>query len=98
MDALATATRVVEKESISLLTFPPSDVLLTDKERVERRKRINRAMKLGNTRKSKVRIMFEDTEGIKTVETTIWGVTEKNVILKQTTLIPIRRVHQIKFY
>lgn len=98
MNALATATSFVEKENISLLSFPTSDVLLNEESRVERVKRIKRAMKLGNTRKSKVRIVFEDDEGIKTVETTIWGVTEKNVILKQTTTIPIHRVHRIKFY
>lgn len=98
MNALATAVNLVEKENISHLSFPSSDVLLTEESRIERESRIKRAMTLGNTRKSKVRIVFEDAEGIKTVETTIWGITEKSVILKQTTTIPIHRVHQIKFY
>lgn len=98
MNALTTATNMVAKESISLLTFPKTDVLLQEQDRLERQKRIKRAMTLGNTRKSKVRIVFEDIEGVKTVETTVWGVTEKNVILKQTTIIPIRRIHQIKFF
>ena len=54
-------------------------------------------MKLGNSKKFKVHIIFEDKEGLKKVETTIWGVTEKNIILKRGTLIPIHRIHEIKF-
>ena len=34
----------------------------------------------------------------KKVETTIWGFTDKNVILKKTIVIPIRCVHEVKFY
>lgn len=99
MNALATeATDYVAKENISQLTFPKEDVLVDEIAKIERKKRVERAMRLGNTRKSKVRIIFEDVEGKKTVETTIWGVTEKNIILKQTTIIPIRRIHEIKFF
>ena len=40
----------------------------------------------------------EDIEGLKKVETTIWGFTDKNVILKKTTIIPIRCIHEVKFF
>ncbi|MDF1672674.1 MAG: hypothetical protein P1U41_04175 [Vicingaceae bacterium] len=99
MNVIATpATEYVAKENISQLTFPKSDVLLDELKKKERQKRVERAMTLGNTRKSKVRIVFEDIEGVKTVETTIWGVTDNNIILKKTTVIPIRRIHEIKFF
>lgn len=99
MNASATGTEVlVAKENISELKFPKTDVLSNPADRIERQKRVNQAMTLGNTSKSKVRIVFEDAEGVKTVETTIWGVTDNNIILKRTTLIPINRIHQIKFY
>ena len=98
MDALATATNMVAKENISQLSFPKNDVLLLENERLERQSLINKAMTLGNTRKLKVKIVFEDAEGVKTVDTTVWGVTDNNIILKQTTVIPIRRIHQIKFF
>ena len=99
MNAIATAPATyVAKENISQLTFPKSDVLLDEIKRNERQKRVERAMTLGNSSKSKVRIVFEDSEGLKTVETTIWGVTDNNIILKKTTVIPIRRIHEIKFY
>ena len=95
--AINTAT-LVAKENISQLIFPKSDVLLSELKQSERQRRVVRAMKLGNNKKHKVKIIFEDLDGLKKVDTTIWGVTEKNVILKRGVLIPIQRVHEIKFY
>ena len=88
----------VEKENINQLTFPKTEVVTDDLKREERDNRIVRAMRLGNNKKIKVKIHFEDDTEIKKVETTIWGVTEKNIILKQETIIPINRVHEIKFF
>ena len=91
-------TVLIEKEEISEFSFPKEDVLQTEEEREERQVRIKRGMRLGNNMKRKVKIIFEDIEGLKKVETTIWGFTDKNVILKKTTIIPIRRIHEVKFY
>lgn len=99
MNAVITKTEtLVAKENVSQLSFPKSDVIISEEKQSERERRIVRAMKLGNNKKFKVKIIFEDTESLKRVETTIWGVTEKNIILKQGTLIPIQRIHEIKFY
>ncbi|MBL4594267.1 MAG: hypothetical protein JKX68_10690 [Flavobacteriales bacterium] len=99
MNAIATRiATIIEKENITQLTFPKSDVLHSEIKQDERQRRVIRAMKLGNNKKHKVKIIFEDVESLKKVETTIWGVTEKNIILKQGTLIPIHRIHEIKFY
>lgn len=99
MNAIATKnTTIVAKENINLLTFPKNDVLHSELKQSERKRRVIRAMKLGNNKKFKVKIIFEDLEGLKKVETTVWGVTEMNIILKQGTLIPIERIHEIKFY
>jgi len=92
------ATTLIEKESIVEFSFPKGDVLDTDEQKVEREARIKRGMRLGNSMKRKVKIIFEDVEGMKKVETTIWGFTDKNVILKKTTIIPIRCIHEVKFY
>ena len=35
---------------------------------------------------------IEDNEGLKRVNTTIWGVTEDYVILKTSTIIPMERI------
>ena len=40
-------------------------------------------------------IYFEDDMSKKMVETTIWGVTEERVILKQGVVIPVKRIHKI---
>lgn len=98
MDSTATKKpTMVEKETISNLSFPKEEVLKDADMQKELKTALERAMKLGNAYKGKVKIVFEDSEGVKAVETTIWGVTDKNVLLKQTTLIPIRRILEIKF-
>ena len=89
---------VVAKEEISSLKFPKNDVLTSPIQQLDRNNRIIRAMKLGNNGKVKVEIIFEDEQGLKKVETTVWGVTEKNIILKKGTLVPINRIHEIKYF
>ena len=98
MESTATRTAtIVAKEEISGLKFPKEEVFKDVEKHKELKTAIDRAMRLGNSYKGKVKILFEDHEGLKAVETTIWGVTDKNILLKQTTLIPIRRVHEIRF-
>ncbi len=92
------ATTLIEKEEITEFSFPKGDVLSDEAKKQERQARIKRGTRLGNGQKRKVKIIFEDSEGMKKVETTIWGFTDKNVILKKTTIIPIRCIHEIKFY
>src|ERR1035437_5813532 len=86
----------IEKENIRGLKFPDHDVLKSKDEIKIRFSNLERALKLGNLEHNKIRIVFEDAEGIKQVETTVWGVTDKRVILKQGVLIPIHRIHEIK--
>jgi hypothetical protein len=85
----------IEKESISGLKFPDTDVLKTKDEIKLRNADLERAMKLGNLEHNKIKIVFEDSEGIKQVNTTVWGVTDKRVILKQGVVIPIHRIHEV---
>ena len=91
-----TAFEKIEKEMISDLKFPENEVL-TDKEAIQDRlTELNRALSLGNLDHTKIRIYFEDDKSCKVVETTVWGVTDKRVILKQGVVIPINRIHKIK--
>jgi hypothetical protein len=86
----------IEKELIGDLRFPQVEVLL-DKEKIqERESNLKRALTLGNLERTKTRIYFEDEKGsCKVVETTVWGVTDKRIILKHGVVIPICRVHAI---
>lgn len=86
----------IEKESIRGLKFPDNDVLVSKDEIKIRYANLERALKLGNLEHNKIKIVFEDSDGIKQVETTVWGVTDKRVILKQGLLIPIHRIHEIR--
>lgn len=86
---------LIEKENISGLKFPDIDVLKSKEEIQMRFSNLERALKLGNLEHNKIKIIFEDSEGIKQVNTTVWGVTDKRVILKQGIVIPIHRIHEV---
>jgi hypothetical protein len=86
----------IEKENISGLKFPDVEVLSDHEEIKSRTQELSRALALGNLEHTKIRIYFEDDASRKVVETTVWGVTDKRVILKQGVVIPINRVHEIR--
>lgn len=86
----------IEKEKIEDLKFPSTEVL-NDPEKIKERKiELERALALGNLEHTKIRIYFEDDTACRVVDTTVWGVTDKRVILKQGVVIPIHRVHSVK--
>ncbi|NNC96139.1 MAG: hypothetical protein HKN92_11300 [Chitinophagales bacterium] len=87
----------VAKELIPYLTFPDIDVLTSKNLMKERDEEIKKALLLGNGDHEKVRIYFEDKFSLKQVETTIWGMTEKHIILKKNTLIPKKAIRKIHF-
>ncbi|MFV8324165.1 hypothetical protein [Flavobacterium sp. LB3P21] len=86
---------IIDKEDIALLKFPTTDVLDDVDEIKTRISDINRALSLGNLEHSKIKIFFEDDESKKIVDTTVWGVTDKNVMLKQGVMIPIHRIYKL---
>lgn len=86
---------VIEKEIIGTLKFPHDEVLSDADLITERNLELKRALSLGNLEHTKIKIYFEDDKSRKLVETTVWGVTDKRVILKQGVVIPINRVHKI---
>jgi hypothetical protein len=84
----------VNKESIAMSQFPADDVLnAKDKEALVLL--LENATKLGNMEHSKIKIVFEDSDAVKQVETTVWATTDKRVVLKGGIVIPINRIHQI---
>ncbi len=89
---------IVEKELIAEFHFPREEVLLNVDEIKVRSLAMQRAIRLGNNQKRKVKIIFEDDQAIKKVETTIWAVTEKNILLKRGVAVPINRIHQVSAY
>jgi hypothetical protein len=55
------------------------------------------AVRLGNEFKGKTTISFNTTEGIKTVETTVWSLTENYLQLKGGISIPLNSIVEIHF-
>ncbi|GCD78950.1 hypothetical protein [Schleiferia thermophila] len=83
----------IEKEVIKNLKFPKNDVLSDELEKKFRKIELERALRLGNGEKVKFNIYFEDERAKLKVHTTIWGLTEDQVILKTGVTIPISRIH-----
>ena len=84
----------IEKEKINFLHFPKTDVLQDRDDVNQRVSELKRALALGNLEHSKTKIFFEDSLSKKVVETTVWGVTDKMVILKKGSSIPINRIYR----
>ncbi|MDD5150524.1 MAG: hypothetical protein PHC28_08585 [Flavobacterium sp.] len=89
---MATDFETIEKESIQSLKFPNNEVLQDNFAINQRKTDLHRAQSLGNLERSKTRIYFEDNQSKKMVETTVWAVTDKSVILKKGVGIPINRI------
>ena len=87
--------KIIDKEDIALLKFPAEEVLEEDTEIKTRLGEINRALALGNLEHSKIQIFFEDNDTKYKVDTTVWAVTDKNVVLKQGVMIPIHRIYKL---
>ncbi|GCD77257.1 hypothetical protein JCM31826_07390 [Thermaurantimonas aggregans] len=85
----------IDKDLITNLKFPKSDVLTDDVQKKLRKLNLEKALMLGNTEKTKFNIYFEDESNKFKVETTIWGLTEERVILKKGVTLPIRRIHHL---
>lgn len=87
--------QIVDKELISSLSFPNKEVLDDADDIKQRQQDLDRALTLGNLEHLKIKIYFEDSEGFKMTETTIWGITDSRIILKQGLVIPVNRIHKI---
>jgi len=87
--------QLIDKESVKSLSFPSNEVLLDENDIKQRKQDLARAMSLGNLEHVKIKIYFEDSQGFKFVETTVWGVTDERIILKQGVIIPVNRIHKI---
>ncbi len=84
--------QIIEKEQIKFLTFSKTEVLGKKNDQLNRFLDLKRALALGNLERGKVKITFVDDTGLKMVETTIWALTDKSVILKKATIIPLQRI------
>jgi len=87
---------LIPKELIATLHFPRQALLLSEHQRRRIMERMHEATRLGNAEHGKCRIIFEDDEGVKAVETTIWTYDPENIVLKYGMTIPVSRVLSVE--
>ncbi len=87
--------QLISKEAVASLLFPKEEVL-TDKDEIKQRQAdLERALTLGNVEHGKIKIYFADDKTSYVVDTTIWGITDQRIILKQGVVIPIHRILKV---
>jgi hypothetical protein len=87
-----------DKINPNVVEFKKSDVLIHPMEKTERLKRLHTAMLLGNNHHHKVRLVVTNSvDQLIEIEAKVWSVTEKYVILKNSIMIPIACIQQVKF-
>ena len=83
---------LIPKEHIPALRFPKQPLVIPDEQRRAIMQKLADATRLGNAEHGKCRILFEDDEGLKAVETTIWTFDPDHIVLKYGMTIPVSRV------
>ena len=89
-------SRYVEKDQIQGLQFSNNEILSDKEELILREQELQRAMKLGNTLKQKVKIFFKDQKSNKYTETTVWHANSNHVVLKGDITIPVNRIYKVE--
>ncbi len=82
----------IQKEDVVNLSFPSDPVISDVSEHKKLMEDLHKATSLGNISKHKVYIVFRDSEGPKKVNTTVWAMTEKSILLKKGVFLPIHRI------
>lgn len=91
-------SNVIAKEHLGMFRFSPSEVLKGEWEKVYRNFTLQRAERLGNSFKGKVRIFFRTHDNeIKVVDTTVWATSDDYVSLKGGMSIPVRSILGVEF-
>ena len=92
-DILQQSPQLIEKEIIPTLLFR-KPILLEQQEGLM--EKLMEATKLGNIHHGKIAIIFQDDEGLKRVETTVWATGLKYICLKGGVWLPISRIKEIQ--
>lgn len=87
---------LVEKEAVADFHFPHEEVLKREEDKKALKGQLERANSLGNIEHHKVKIYFEDDQGKKVVNTTIWGITDSSILLKKNVILPIQRIVKLE--
>lgn len=85
--------QVIHKEEIPNFKFAAVHV----ENQAELKRQLQSAMRLGNEFKSKTKITFMTLDGPKSVETTVWTVTDLYIQIKSGVVIPLGSLLKIEY-
>jgi len=85
---------LIEKELIPNLKFKSSASFKQQENLMER---LLEATKMGNNDHIKIAIIFQDDEGLKRVETTVWATGDKYICLKGGVWLSINHIKEVQF-
>lgn len=87
----------IEKEQITQLVYPTDVEDKPADKKSELIEKCKKAMALGNLHKVKCSIFFKDINGLKKVDTTIWGLFDDYIALKGGVNLNLKFVEDIVF-
>lgn len=88
--------RKIEKDQLKECAFEKPAASYDDFELRERNRRLYLAMLMGNNFQSKVKIVFNTSEGYREIVTTVWATTEKYILLQGGFNIPIEAISYVE--
>ena len=98
MDNTAQQVTHIEKEAITHILFSPQDVIIDPTRKRLREIYLQKAEKLGNAYKGKVKMIFKTLDDkLLSVETTIWAADHNHITLKGGIHIPTRAILEVEF-
>jgi hypothetical protein len=87
---------LIDKSEVANIIWPLEDFHQNEDKKENVIVKLKIALYLGNMEKIKCRIYFRDFVSIKMIETTVWAVCEKNILIKSGMWIPIRRIVEVE--
>ena len=87
---------LIDKNEVANIHWPSEDFHQKQDKKEDVIVKLKVALFLGNIEKTKCRIYFRDFISIKMIETTVWAVCEKNILIKSGMWIPIGRIVDVE--
>jgi hypothetical protein len=86
----------INKTQLKQCNFIKSPLCLNENEQRHSNRDLHLNMLLSNKGKSKVRIVFNTADGYREISTSVWGKTEKLILLNEGSAIPVESVSSIR--
>ncbi|WP_118952923.1 hypothetical protein [Taibaiella helva] len=84
---------MILKEEIGQYEIVPSQLT----RNLHLQQELSYAERLGNEFKGKATITFSTTQGARTVQTTVWSLTENDIVLKGGITVPLNSITEVHF-